>query len=402
MRKYFILFSTALVVAACEPEQQPLLPGLPLNVASVRLQKSYRTNSETIIANGINALQLELIFLDETGLAVPVENHPIEIWVNKKEQLLPPYSFTTTKTGTFEFSMRTVDGRTFSENALKVSAVMAPELTSYRLPIVFHYFHVEQEPLALQEVQKIVSILTDTLVVVNQAFANARNSADPNAIDAHIEFYMASEDPEGNPLTYPGIEFIHAPGMTYEWDDMMANINDGHNWHPQQYINVWILYLNGASGIAFYPEYEQTPSGYPTGLYGTLLQRYVLEQSLVFVLTHEIGHMLDLRHVFGMDCLESDECSDTKAYRRNPNNIWGKEELIRRSCDYELFAATNYMDYVETEANTFTRNQVQRMHHALARSPFLPTPMNRNVAGRKGQPGSHKGMSVKMKDPVID
>ena len=79
--------------------------------------------------------------------------------------------------------------------------------------------------------------------------------------------------------------------------------------------------------------------------------------------THEVGHWLNLRHIWGdtSDCSGTDFVDDTpKAQRQN----YGTPTFPHISCNNapngDMFV--NYMDYVDDEAMfMFTTGQVERM-----------------------------------------
>jgi hypothetical protein len=86
--------------------------------------------------------------------------------------------------------------------------------------------------------------------------------------------------------------------------------------------------------------------------------------------THEIGHWLNLRHIWGdrTDCTGSDGVSDTPRAQM-PNT--GRPTFPRISCDNgpngDMFM--NYMDYVDDAAMfMFTSGQATRMNACLAGS----------------------------------
>jgi hypothetical protein len=365
---------TIVIVVSCEEPEKGLLPGLPANVKAIELWKSARTNSQTIVANGVNSIQFEIKYLDEKRWPVWGIDEPfVQIRVNDQWELKSPYQFRTTQPGTYNFSLRTNDGQVLSQYHGYVKAIQPVQHAAYRLPVIFHYLDSAKTPKSTDEKDLIVKFFTDSLAVVNNAFGNRRGSKDPNAVDAKIEFYLATEDPDGQPLEYPGFEFAHAPGMTSEWESLFFHAGD-HYWPPSQYVNVWIVTLDGWNGFAFYPSYEQTKSGYPGDHYGTFVERTT--RYIGITLAHELAHMLDVWHVFGFDCDYTDFCEDTPAYIRDPDNVTAGEKVMRTSCDSRPFAATNIMDYPLTENTTFTHDQILRMHYALANSPFLPTERN--------------------------
>lgn len=86
--------------------------------------------------------------------------------------------------------------------------------------------------------------------------------------------------------------------------------------------------------------------------------------------THEIGHWLDLRHIWGdtSDCSGSDMVPDTPRAQK-PNG--GSPKFPHISCNNapngDMFM--NYMDYVDDAAMfMFTPGQAARMNAALVTS----------------------------------
>jgi hypothetical protein len=93
--------------------------------------------------------------------------------------------------------------------------------------------------------------------------------------------------------------------------------------------------------------------------------------------THEIGHWLNLRHIWGdtEDCSGSDFVDDTPNAQQ-PN--YGKPTFPHVSCNNapngDMFM--NYMDYVDDDAMVmFTKGQIARMQATLAgpRNSLLAT-----------------------------
>ena len=113
-------------------------------------------------------------------------------------------------------------------------------------------------------------------------------------------------------------------------------------------------------------------------------------------LTHEVGHWLNLRHIWGdtMGCGGGDRVADTPN-AAGPN--FGKPTFPSASCDNapdggDMFM--NYMDYVDDDTMVmFTDLQVARMQAALEFSrpqlgqdpeePVSPTPAPLQRAARR-------------------
>jgi len=189
--------------------------------------------------------------------------------------------------------------------------------------------------------------------------------------DANIEFELASEDPEGNPTD--GITRTQTERSSFGIEgDPVKSPDDGgvSPWPTDRYLNIWVCNLAG--GLL---GYAQFPGGPPDtdgvvilytafGTTGAAQDPYNLGRTA----THEVGHFLNLFHIWGDsdDCSGSDEAPDTPGAEQ-PN--YGKPEFPHVSCNNapsgDMFV--NYMDYVDDAAMfMFTPGQVLRMNAALA------------------------------------
>lgn len=190
------------------------------------------------------------------------------------------------------------------------------------------------------------------------------------AADSRIQFELATTDPQGNPTT--GITRTATTVAAFTDDDAVKSSTTGgaDAWPTEGYLNIWVCRLAG--GLL---GYAQFPGGPPAtdgavinytafGTIGTAQEPFHLGRTS----THEIGHWLNLRHIWGDDgtgCNGSDFVADTPN-QGGPN--YGKPTFPTVSClngpDGDMFM--NYMDYVDDAAMTmFTSGQVTRMQAAL-------------------------------------
>lgn len=138
---------------------------------------------------------------------------------------------------------------------------------------------------------------------------------------------------------------------------------------PTKFLNLWVCALGG--GLL---GYAQFPGG-PTTTDGVVINYRAFGTSgsakAPFnkgrTATHEVGHFLNLRHIWGdtEDCSGSDFVADTPNCA-GPN--YGKPAFPAVSCNNgpngDMFM--NYMDYVDDEAMVmFTTQQVLRMRATL-------------------------------------
>jgi hypothetical protein len=141
-------------------------------------------------------------------------------------------------------------------------------------------------------------------------------------------------------------------------------------WDRDRYLNMWVCSLGGGLlGYAQFPGGPAETDGVVIrtsafGTQGTVADPFDLGRTA----THEVGHFLNLRHIWGdtEDCSGSDLVADTPR-QRLPNN--GKPAFPSISCENgpngDMFM--NYMDYVDDDAMfMFTSAQVARMRATLA------------------------------------
>jgi len=225
--------------------------------------------------------------------------------------------------------------------------------------------------------------------------------------DLNIRFCMALTDPSGTLLPEPGVDRIDHVAMG--WDDpssftttntfrpyLDGIVKPATIWDPSRYLNIWVTdknaqfmfagYATGpplsglpdlagpgigtatTDGIWCYAGAVGSPLLYPQGSYAAPAVRGR-------VCTHEVGHWLGLRHVWGDGNCATDHCEDTPpaagpnsgapTYPRSP----GSCSAPSNDPDGELFM--NFMDYTgDPFKYMFTVGQAIRAHTAMANSPL--------------------------------
>jgi hypothetical protein len=227
--------------------------------------------------------------------------------------------------------------------------------------------------------------ISSQISVINRDF----RAANPDAVkvpdvwrslvaDARIEFQLATRDPNGDPTD--GVIRVATDRRGFSWDDgVKASTTGGADpWPSDQYLNLWVCQLTG--GLL---GYAQFPGGPPQtdgvvvlhsafGTTGTAAPPFDGGRTA----THEIGHWLDLYHIWGDDdgaCTSDDKVADTP---NQANCNVGIPAFPRVTCENgphgDMFM--NYMDYVDDVAMfMFTRGQATRMDACLegVRASFL-------------------------------
>ncbi|TCN30028.1 repeat uncharacterized protein DUF346 [Kribbella orskensis] len=188
--------------------------------------------------------------------------------------------------------------------------------------------------------------------------------------DPRIEFHLATTDPNGNPTT--GVTRTQTTRTSFSTDDAIKSSATGgiDPWPADRYLNIWVGQLGG--GLLGYAQFPGGPaetdgvvilhSGFGTN--GTAAAPFDLGRTT----THEIGHYLNLFHIWGDDgsgCSGSDEVGDTPN-QGGPN--FGVPTFPKLSCNNgpngDLFV--DYMDYTDDRGMVmFTNDQVARMEACL-------------------------------------
>jgi PKD repeat protein len=249
--------------------------------------------------------------------------------------------------------------RTFSANSR--------EGDPYIIPIVFHIVHYNgDENISMEQIEDAVKILNEDFRKLNADTSSIVDEFQEIAADSEIEFRLAQYDPDGNCTN--GVVRTVSSG-TFNGGENLKDISP--IWDRSSYLNVWVSNAieNGAAGYTNYPSVFNGPDGEDedgivilhdyigsigTGDYGTAR-----------ALTHEVGHWLNLRHVWGDNNEPGVQCG-SDLVDDTPQSIgWTTCNLNGMSCtDGGLDNVQNYMEYSYC-CNMFTEGQKTRMLAAL-------------------------------------
>lgn len=211
--------------------------------------------------------------------------------------------------------------------------------------------------------------------------------------DTEIEFCLASVDPNWQATT--GITRTQtsvASWVDADLGNIFSSQNGGKdNWDPTKYLNIYVVSLEGTTlGFASFPtelstepEYDGVVIRYEAfGSIGTAGSGGFDANDLGRTATHEVGHWLFLRHIWGDAACGDDFINDTPVAETENYNCPTFPHNANNQCNSdangEMFM--NYMDYVDDGCmNMFTFGQKTRMRNAIAtyRSGLLSS----NVCG---------------------
>jgi hypothetical protein len=197
------------------------------------------------------------------------------------------------------------------------------------------------------------------------------------ASNTQIQFCLAQRDPNGNATT--GI--IHKSTNTNSFssnDNVKKNANGGDAaWDATKYLNIWTCNLGqGLLGYAQFPGGSLTTDGVVV-LYssvGSMLQPgTAAPYHYGRTATHEVGHWLNLRHIWGDEsqCNADDLVNDTPKQKAEnygcPSYPQTTQAGGRCSTTDPSSMYMNYMDYTDDGCmNMFSAGQATRMQALFA------------------------------------
>lgn len=259
------------------------------------------------------------------------------------------------------------------------------------IPVVVHVvYHSKAQNISDEQIQEQIDVLN-----ADFAGTNADASKVPAAFKSlvgktKIRFALAKRDPSGSAtdgIVRVKTEVAEFPvakvpksqeRSPYIEKEVKVAKYGSAAWPREHYLNIWVCNMGGDPlGFATFPGSAAWRDGVVIdytcfGVGSPAKAPYNKGRTT----THEVGHWLDLLHIWGDDgdgCTRSDNVSDTP---NQAGHNGGKPRFPSITCgnapNGDMFM--NYMDYVDDAAMfMFTRGQVERMHASImgARSSLL-------------------------------
>ena len=249
----------------------------------------------------------------------------------------------------------------------------------FTLPVVVHVIYSNPlENISDAQVMSQIEVLNQDYRRQNPDRDRTPRQFEDDAADTGIEFCMATVDPNGNPTD--GIHRVSFSGSPFTEGYINSVIKPSTIWDPGRYFNIWVCYIaDGILGFAQFPD-PGSIGGIPAGTTGASTDGVVINYRAFGTTgtvshpfnhgrtaTHEIGHWLGLRHVWGDGgCGIDDYCDDTPI-TADPHYNCPTSSI---GCNGAAAMASNYMDYTDDACmNLFTRDQRARMRRVVESSP---------------------------------
>lgn len=281
----------------------------------------------------------------------------------------------------------------------------------YRIPVVIHILYSNQN-MNLDD-----SVIINQINILNQDFRRrnpdttlTRDVFKARAADANVEFYLAGIDPLGNPTNGITRTQSSANFALSVFNNNVKQTSAGgiDAWPTERYLNIWVCDLSifGSPVILGYATPPEGAPNWPEGS-GPAESRFdgVVVHYQVFgsnnptrpenlsevaagrTTTHEIGHYLGLRHIWGDGggFGGGDGCDVDDGIADTPNAAAASQQ----TCNYnsntcvdtpvdEPDMIENYMDYSDERCmNMFSKGQVNAIRYCLENfRPELIDPNN--------------------------
>lgn len=183
------------------------------------------------------------------------------------------------------------------------------------------------------------------------------------AANCNIRFCLAKRDPQGNATD--GIQriFTTKPNFTTNNDVKRSTQGGSDAWNTAHYLNIWVCSLvDGSLGYAQFPGGQAATDGVVIDYryFGT--QNTFPPFNLGRTATHEVGHWLNLQHIWGDALCGDDRVSDTPPHQ-SANYGCPTVARINNTCAQNTREMTmNFMDYTSDACMyMFTNGQKMRM-----------------------------------------
>jgi hypothetical protein len=241
----------------------------------------------------------------------------------------------------------------FTRNAIANNEIGKLNATTIEIPVVVHVlYNTAEENISDAQVQSQIDVLNEDY--------NLRNS-DRNQVPSLFSGVVADI----------GVKFVlsqtirkHTTRQSWPANDNMKFSQKGGSdvVDPEHKLNIWVCNLAKYLGYAYYPGITPERDGIVClysafGRTGTLLVPYDKGRTA----THEVGHYLNLRHVWGDATCGTDLVDDTPLH--NTANFGCPTYPHLSTCTGTPVEMTmNYMDYTDDPCMfMFSNGQKSRM-----------------------------------------
>ena len=249
-------------------------------------------------------------------------------------------------------------------------SISSPGIT---IPVVVHViYNTAQQNISDAQIRSQIDVLNRDYQKHNPDTANIPAYYRSMAADCGFQFVLAGLDTNGKATT--GIVRRHTNIVAFSIaDDMKFSVRGGDNgWDRERYLNIWVCNLEGnVLGYSSLVGGPKETDGVVVlftafGTTGTATTPYNLGRTA----THEIGHWLNMIHIWGDADCGDDQVGDTPPQSQA---TYGDPTGIVLSCGNTPYG-NMYMDYMDFTddlgMHMFTLGQRDRMRTLFAQGGF--------------------------------
>jgi len=237
---------------------------------------------------------------------------------------------------------------------------VAPSIIT--IPVVIHVLYkTAAQNISDEQIRSQIMALNNDFRRKNADTINTPTRFKPFAADVQIEFQLATADPKGKATN--GIVRKSTNVTRWGSDDKIKFSSQGGDdaWDSHSYLNIWVGDLTSLLGYSSAPGAASEKDGVVINYiaFGTVgvSPPYELGRTA----THEVGHWLGLKHIWGDSYCGDDFVDDTP---KQGNFTTGCPSTFISSCNNGEMGDMymNYMDFTNDACmNLFTTGQKQRM-----------------------------------------
>jgi Secretion system C-terminal sorting domain/Pregnancy-associated plasma protein-A len=241
---------------------------------------------------------------------------------------------------------------------------LVPEII--KVPVVVHVlYRTPEENIPVQAINDMLAALNRDFRKYNSDTINTPVAFKHLSADMGFEFKLATSDPRG--IGTSGIIKKYTPIKYWLSDDKMkfsSSFGDDA-WDSKSYLNIWICNMKDVLGYSTLPGFDAKKDGIVISIedfYNPHGSTPGLNDNRTIV--HEVGHWLNLHHLWGDTYCGDDGIDDTP---RQSTYTPGCPSGVRVSCS-DTATGDMYMNYMDFTSdvcmNMFTKGQ-RRMARTL-------------------------------------
>lgn len=234
------------------------------------------------------------------------------------------------------------------------------------VPVVIHVlYNASAQNISDAQIQSQLDVLNQDFQKLNDDIKNVPKAFADYAADCGIRFVLAKVDPQGHFTS--GVVRRKTTQLSWKQDDKMKySVHDGDDaWDSRYYLNIWVCNLgDGLLGYSTFPGAAADKDGVVirSDVFGKSNNNSLYNKGRTA--THEIGHWLNLKHLWGDTDCGSDDVDDTPQQKTYSSGCSSFPKITPGGCNKnpngDMFM--NFMDFSDDACILmFTYGQRQRM-----------------------------------------